>query len=83
MKKNKFFLWNFIIDCQYQNRGIGKKFLIYIINILKKDYNASIITTTYKYDNNIAKRLYENIGFKQLDIINKENIHEVNMILHI
>ncbi|MFR4986323.1 MAG: GNAT family N-acetyltransferase [Lachnospirales bacterium] len=35
-EKNKFFLWNFIIDCQYQSRGIGKKFLIDIINILKK-----------------------------------------------
>jgi diamine N-acetyltransferase len=56
-------------------------FLQLLINKLKKDYSADVITTTYIYGNETAKKLYEAIGFVQTDIICESDIHEVNMEL--
>jgi diamine N-acetyltransferase len=80
-EENQFFLWDFLIDHRYQGCGKGKMFLRILIDKLKKNYLANVITTTYIYCNEIAKKLYEAIGFTQTDIIDESNIHEVNMEL--
>jgi diamine N-acetyltransferase len=80
-EKNKFFLWDFLIDYRYHGRGKGKMFLQMLIDKLKNDYFADAITTTYIYGNETAKKLYEAAGFVQTGIICEADIHEVNMEL--
>lgn len=75
-----YFLWNFAIDVRYQQQGYGQKTLDKLFVLLKKQYNASVITTTYCLKNITAKHLYEKIGFIETDRIEKGNIKEVNMV---
>lgn len=79
--KNQFFLWDFIIGYKYQGCGKGKQFLKSLVDILRSDYSAQIITTTYIYGNDVAKNLYESFGFKETDVVNENGIHEINMKL--
>lgn len=79
----KFFLWDYAIDVNFQNKGYGTRALIELISFLKTNYNCTLITTTYKFNNNIAKRLYENIGFRETDVVYENNVHEVNMELEV
>lgn len=76
-----FFLWDYAIDVKHQNRGYGSKALKELIGFLKSEHNISWITTTYKFGNEHARRLYEKLGFVETDIVKTETIHEVNMIL--
>ena len=76
----QFFLWNFVIDCRFQGMGKGKVMLSQLINCLEQEYLAQVITTTYRYGNHAAKKLYEQFGFVESSTICQDNIHEINMI---
>ena len=80
-EKHKYFLWDYYIDYDYQNKGFGTKALQELIDMLKKNYHCNVVTTTYKFGNLPAKRLYEKIGFIETDIVDEEEVHEVNMRL--
>lgn len=82
-KPQQFFLWDFLIDIRYQGQGYGKLFLRLLIQHLKDNYSATVITTTYVFGNEIAKKLYESFGFLQTDIAHTETVHEINMRLTI
>lgn len=75
-----YFLWNYAIDIKYQNKGYGTKALLFLIDYFETKYNALELTTTYTFGNEIAKHLYEKIGFMETDIVDEDGIHEVNMI---
>ena len=74
-----FFLWDFIIDRRHQSKGKGRAFLSLLLEHIKGDYAATMITTTYKAGNEAARKLYEAMGFEQTDICKDRGIHEVNM----
>lgn len=76
-----FFLWDYAIDIKHQNKGYGSNALKALIGFLKLEHKISWITTTYKFGNERAKRLYEKLGFVITDVVKTETIHEVNMIL--
>ncbi len=63
-KENTVFIHSFYIDKSYRNKGIGKKFLQKVIDVLKKD-NIKIIELTVDSGNEAAKRLYKRTGFKK------------------
>ncbi len=75
-----FFLWDYAIDVKHQNKGYGSNALKEIIEFLKLEHNISWITTTYKYGNEYARRMYEKLGFVETDIVKTESIYEVNML---
>lgn len=75
-----YFLWNYAIDIKYQNKGYGTKALLFLIEYFETKYNALELTTTYTFGNEIAKHVYEKIGFIETDIVDEDGIHEVNMI---
>jgi diamine N-acetyltransferase len=77
---SKFFLWDFIIDKNHQRKGYGKKFLMMLLVLLHNDYSARMITTTYIYGNQAAKKLYEGTGFVETDVVDEDSVHEVNMV---
>ena len=80
-EQNKFFIWNFAIDYRYQSLGLGNSALMEIIEILRNNYNAHIITTTCTLENECAIHLFQKNGFVSYEIVNEENVHEINLRL--
>lgn len=77
---NGFFLWNFAIDSAYQNRQYGQRVLRELLKMLKQEYQARVVTTTYTYGNDHAKYVYEKAGFQETDVVEENGIHEINMV---
>ena len=53
-----------MIDYKYQNRGFGKCAMKELIKIVTKRYEVHTVYLSFVKDNNIARNLYENLGFK-------------------
>lgn len=78
-----YFLWNFAIDKAYQSQNYGQRALRELLNMLKKERDARVVTTTYTYGNNRAKHVYEKVGFRETDVVDENGIHEVNMVIEL
>ena len=76
------FLWNMIIDVKYQKLGFGKYSLHLLIDRLKLEGIHAIITTCL-FQNRVALEFYVKAGFKQFETIAKDDIDEINLIIHI
>ena len=77
-----YFLWNYAIDSQYQNQNYGTTALTEFICLMKDTYQMSEMTTTYIWGNAHAKHIYEKIGFKETDVVDEDDCHEVNMVFY-
>lgn len=77
-----YFLWNYAIDYKYQNQNYGTSALIEFFDFMKDNYQMSEMITTYIWGNEHAKHVYEKVGFKETDIVDEEDCHEVNMIYY-
>ena len=75
----KGFNWSFYIDKNYQNKGLGRATAECAIKTLKNlDSNMPIFLTT-EQDNELAQRLYINLGFRKADFLDGDDlvfIHE-------
>lgn len=80
---NGFFLWNFAIDSACQNRHYGQRALRELLNMLKQEHHARVVTTTYTFGNDRAKHVYEKTGFWETDVVEENGIHEVNMAVEL
>lgn len=78
-EENTFFLWDYIIHKNFQNRGYGTKALIELLSFFKKQFSIKRVITTYIFGNEHAKYIYEKIGFTEIDVVDEDGIHEVNM----
>ncbi len=74
-----YFLWDYAIDAEFQNRHYGTMALRELIQFMKAKYNMHTLTTTYIWGNQHAKHVYESVGFKETDVVDEDGIHEVNM----
>ena len=81
--KDGYFLWNYAIDCRYQNQYLGTRALIELLEYMKCNYRAAFLTTTYRQGNTHARHIYEKAGFCQTDIVDENGIHEVNMVVEL
>lgn len=66
------YLWldRFLIDYRYQHRGYGKKALSELIKYLKEQYYMSkYICLSVNKSNEIAIKLYKNLGFNFTDVL--------------
>lgn len=61
-KTNSIFLRNLKVSDKYRNNGYGKKLLLYSISESKK-FNVDYIFLICKKENNIAKLMYQKMGF--------------------
>lgn len=80
---NEYFLWEYAIDIKYQNMHKGTMALKEFITLMKETYGAKVLTTTYIYGNDVAKHVYEKVGFIETSVIDEPDCHEVNMIYYI
>ena len=62
---NEINLLNLAIDQSYQNRGIGKKLVYYFLRIIP---NNSSVFLEVKKSNFIARKIYSNLNFRNIDI---------------
>ena len=58
-------LLNIAIDRSFQNRGVGKKLMVYF---LKNIPNNSSVFLEVNKSNFIARKIYSNLNFKNIDI---------------
>jgi ribosomal protein S18 acetylase RimI-like enzyme len=63
--KNRIFIFSFYIDRDYRKKGIGRKLLGKVIDILK-DEGFAEVELTVDPDNESAVVLYKNFGFKKV-----------------
>ena len=77
--RRTYFLWNYAIDKEEQNKGYGTEALYALFKYMKENYNAKVMTTTYIWGNDIAKHVYEKVGFIETDVVETDEYKEVNM----
>ena len=82
-EERSYFLWEFAIDINHQNRHKGTTALTEFIDYLKVRHDAKEITTTYIFGNDHAKHIYERVGFVETDVVDEPDCHEVNMAYHV
>ena len=78
-EEGQYFLWNYAIDLKYQNKHYGTNALKELIKFMIDNYNLKEITTTYIWGNEIAKHVYEKVGFIETSVVDEDDVHEVNM----
>lgn len=78
-QNQSYFLWEFMIDKTYQGKGYGKGALKKVIAWVREQKNVTSLVTTYKIENEVAKHLYESIGFKYLSTCEEEQ--EIDLVL--
>lgn len=70
ISKNNYFLWRLMIDKRYQGRGYGKEAVKLALAFIKTfpHGKAEYCWICYDKDNEVAKKLYLSMGFKEIEI---------------
>ena len=63
--RSYYYIWRFMIDKKYQNRGYGREALRLAIDFAKTSPcgDAEFCVLSYEPENTVAKKLYESFGF--------------------
>ena len=80
-EESGYFIWHFMIDERYQAKGYGKQALKKAIEWMKKDKDCHNVFLTYKDGNEVARRLYTQLGFQTVS--RAEEYNEINMVMHL
>ena len=67
--KQYYTLWKFMIDQRYQNKGYGRQALELGLEFIKEKFNTEDIYTGVAPGNDVAKRLYESVGFVDTGVV--------------
>ena len=65
--KKQYFIWRFMIDKRYQNKGYGKQAFKLALDFIKTlpEGEAELCWVSYEPSNTKAKNLYASFGFKE------------------
>ena len=61
---NKFYLWRFMIDQNYQGLGLGRSAIQLVVSELKSIFNASELSTSVVPAETGPQKFYESLGFQ-------------------
>ena len=82
-----YYVWRFMVDEKYQNKGYGREALEKAIAFLKTRPcgDARYIILSYERENTVAKKLYASLGFNEPEEFAPyyEEDDEINAILEI
>lgn len=70
-KSKEAWLDRLLIDKNYQSKGYGKRAIMKLLKIMKKEYNPDEVYLSVYDNNKVAIKLYKKLGFKfngKLDI---------------
>jgi diamine N-acetyltransferase len=66
-KENRGYISRLMVDKRFQGRGYGRAAMESVIGRLKAISECTEIQTSYEPSNNVAAKLYANLGFKSTD----------------
>lgn len=61
--KQYYTLWKFMIDQRFQHKGYGRQALLLGLDFIEEKFHPDRIYTGVSSGNNVAKGLYESVGF--------------------
>ena len=63
--KYYYYIWRFMIDKKYQNKGYGRETIKQVLDLIKTfpDGKAEYVLLSYEPNNEVAKKLYASFGF--------------------
>ena len=61
---NKFYLWRFMIDQNFQGLGLGRSAIHLVVSELKSIFNASELSTSVVPVETGPQKFYESLGFQ-------------------
>lgn len=64
-EKEYYTLWKLLVDKEHQHKGYGRRALELGISFLKENYQVKDIYTGVSPGNDVAKKLYESVGFQE------------------
>lgn len=73
-------LLRFMIDKKFQGKGLGKKAMLKLLDLIKVEYGNIKFYTTVSPQNISAKKLYESVGFEETEeVMWDENVMVVQL----
>ncbi|MBD7908247.1 GNAT family N-acetyltransferase [Sporosarcina gallistercoris] len=79
---NDYWIYRMMIDQKHQGNGYGKQAVQLVINDIRsrKESSQQTISLSYEPENQIARHLYEKLGFREIDglIIEGEQVARFN-----
>ncbi|WP_028595348.1 GNAT family N-acetyltransferase [Paenibacillus assamensis] len=60
---HEYWIYRLMIDAKYQSKGYGKAAMKMLIERIKEDTQHRVIYISFEPDNDLAKQLYEKLGF--------------------
>ena len=76
--KGYYTLWEFMIDRKYQNKGYGRQALKLGLEFVRDKFGSVDIYTGVTPGNDVAKKLYESVGFVSTGLI-ELNMEEMKL----
>ncbi len=77
---NRTILIRYMIDKEYQGKGLGKKAILKLLDLVKIEYGNIKFYTIASPTNIVAEKLYESVGFKKTgEIMWDENLMEIQL----
>ncbi|WP_252224455.1 GNAT family N-acetyltransferase [Clostridium sp. ZBS2] len=67
-EKSELFIWLYLIDSRFRNKGLGKNMLIEILQYFKSKYCIECFKVGVNSKNNRAVKFWNNSGFNKLRI---------------
>lgn len=77
--RKQYTLWKFMIDCRWQQKGIGREALRQGIAYLREQFGATEIYTGVVPENAAAAGLYRSMGFRETGL-NENGMLEMKLI---
>ena len=73
-------LLRYMIDKKYQGKGLGKRAVLKLLELIRIEYGNIKFYTTVSPENIPAEKLYESVGFKKNgEIMWDENLMEIQL----
>lgn len=68
----EYWITRLLIDKKYQNLGYGTKAMHLLLEKLKKDHNIEQVLISFDPENQVAEKMYVNMGFRDTGRIEDE-----------
>ena len=83
--KSMYYIWRFMIDKKYQQRGYGKEAFKQILDFIKTfpAGKADYVLLSYEPGNVVGKKLYASFGFKEVFLAYLHDDDEITAMLEI
>ncbi|NVK56534.1 MAG: GNAT family N-acetyltransferase [Alteromonadaceae bacterium] len=69
---SKVSIWRFMVDKNYQNKGIGRLAMAQAIEVIKQTPDLEEIEICYNPENPVAKEFYSGFGFQEVGMDDDE-----------